>query len=230
MLRNWSFLMDALSEMDTRSKGRVTTVSGEVMSVKKACLRRERGMKKHFYALALMIALVVIVSGCDITITTNGSKSSATVPPSSSSPSPAQFGTQSKTANCQAHGGLPDSACTPGAVFPNATAQQICTSGYSSSVRNVPTSEKDQAYAEYGIAHHSAGQYEVDHLVSLELGGSNDIANLWPEAASPTPGFHQKDQVENYLHDQVCSGAVSLTAAQHEIATNWLAVYSRMNG
>ena len=58
--------------------------------------------------------------------------------------------------------------------------------------------------------------------------GSNDIANLWPEAASPTPGFHQKDQVENYLHDQVCSGAISLKDAQTEIATNWLTVYNRM--
>jgi len=46
--------------------------------------------------------------------------------------------------------------------------------------------------------------------------------------ASPTPGFHQKDQVENYLHDQVCSGTISLATAQQEIATNWLAVYHSM--
>ena len=58
--------------------------------------------------------------------------------------------------------------------------------------------------------------------------GSNDIANLWPEAASPTPGFHQKDEVENYLHDQVCSGAMSLKDAQTQIDTNWLTVYQRM--
>ena len=95
-------------------------------------------------------------------------------------------------------------------------------------LRNVPYSEKDQAYAEYGIQYHSPGQYEVDHLIPLELGGSNDIANLWPEAASPKPGFHEKDQVENYLHDQVCSGAMSLQDAQTQIATNWLAVYHRM--
>ncbi|MGH2501500.1 MAG: HNH endonuclease signature motif containing protein, partial [Ktedonobacterales bacterium] len=84
--------------------------------------------------------------------------------------------------------------------------------------------------AEYGISSHYAGQYEVDHLVSLELGGSNDIANLWPELASPTPGFHQKDKVENYMHDQVCSGAVPLATAQQEIATNWLALYQQMGG
>jgi hypothetical protein len=62
-------------------------------------------------------------------------------------------------------------------------------------------------------------------LISLELGGSNDISNLWPEAADPTPGFHQKDQVENYLHKQVCEGKLSLKQAQQEIATDWLRVY-----
>jgi hypothetical protein len=139
-----------------------------------------------------------------------------------------QFGVQTKTSGCQAVNALPDPGCTPGAIFPNVTKDQVCQPGYASSVRNVPSSEKDQVYAEYGIASHFPGQYEVDHLVSLELGGSNDIANLWPEAASPTPGFHQKDQVENYLHDQVCSGAVSLQQAQIEIATNWLAVYQQM--
>ncbi len=138
------------------------------------------------------------------------------------------FGKQTKTSGCVSVNALPDSACTPGAIFPDATRDKICVSGYSSQVRNVPDSEKNQAYAEYGITQHTTGEYEVDHLVSLELGGSNDISNLWPEPASPTPGFHQKDQVENYLHDQVCSGAISLQDAQTEIATDWLAVYQSM--
>jgi len=187
-------------------------------------------MKKYLSVLILVATLLVALSGCDVTISTNGPAGTATPSGSAAPPSSgtAHFGKQTKTSGCVAHGGLPDSACTPGAIFPNATVQEICTSGYSSSVRNVPTSEKDQAYAEYGIQSHYAGQYEVDHLVPLELGGSNDIANLWPEAASPTPGFHQKDQVENYLHDQMCSGAISLREAQNEIATNWLAVYNRM--
>ncbi len=140
------------------------------------------------------------------------------------------LGQRTKTSNCQVQGALEDIACTPGAIFPDATTNQICQSGYSSSVRNVPTSEKDAVYAEYGIQSHTTGQYEVDHLVSLELGGSNDIANLWPEAASPKPGFHEKDQVENYLHNQVCSGAISLHNAQLEIVNNWLNVYSQMSG
>jgi hypothetical protein len=83
-------------------------------------------------------------------------------------------------------------------------------------------------YAEYGITERNPGDFEVDHLVPLELGGSNDIANLWPEAAAPPPGFHQKDQVENYLHDQVCSGSMNLLDAQRAIATNWLDVFQRL--
>jgi len=142
----------------------------------------------------------------------------------------AKFGVQTKTSGCQAHNGLPDSACTPGAVLATGTKEAICVSGYARSVRNVPQSVKNQAYSSYGITSRNPGEYEVDHLVSLELGGSNDIANLWPELATPTPGFHQKDQVENYLHDQVCKGAISLAQAQNEIATNWFAVYNRMNG
>lgn len=138
------------------------------------------------------------------------------------------LGPRSKTHGCTVRGPLPDSACTPGSVFINATKSRICVLGYSRSVRNVSSSTKRTAYLEYGIASHTRGQYEVDHLVSLELGGSNSIANLWPEAAAPSPGFHQKDAVENYLHSQVCNGVIGLKQAQHEIATNWLAIYRKM--
>lgn len=144
------------------------------------------------------------------------------------STSSAVLGVRTRTADCIAQGGLQDKPCTPGAVFPQATKEEVCVKGYSSSVRNVPQSEKDAVYAEYGIYHHTAGQYEVDHLISLELGGSNDIANLWPEASLPVPGFHQKDLVENYLHSKVCSGVISLQEAQKEISANWLSVYNQM--
>ncbi len=140
---------------------------------------------------------------------------------------PTLLGQRTKTSGCVSHNALPDSACTPGAIL-NVSRDQICVPGYSTNVRDVPESEKNQVYAEYGVTQHSAGEYEVDHLVSLELGGSNDIANLWPEPAEPKPGFHEKDKVENYLHDQVCSGAISLQEAQREIASNWLQVYQSM--
>ena len=139
-----------------------------------------------------------------------------------------QWGVRTKTSGCQVQGPLPDPACTPGDIFPDVTQEQVCTPGYSSSVRSVPASEKDAVYAEYGITHRTTGQYEVDHFVSLELGGSNDISNLFPEAAEPVPGFHQKDKVENYLHAEMCKGNLTLAEAQRQIATNWVAVYDQM--
>jgi hypothetical protein len=154
----------------------------------------------------------------------------ATSAAATSTPAQPQWGSRTKTTACVIQGPFPDPACTPGDIFPDVTKDQVCTSGYSSSVRNVPASEKDAVYAEYGITQHTTGEYEVDHFISLELGGSNDISNLFPEAASPTPGFHQKDQVENYLHEHVCEGALPLAEAQRQIATNWLAVYLTLSG
>jgi hypothetical protein len=179
-------------------------------------------------------ALLLSLSACTIVVpnnTTTGSGSSGggqnpggQTNPGTQKP---RWGVQTKTSSCQVNGPRQDLACTPGDVL-NVTKDDICQSGYARSVRNVPTSVKDKVYAEYGITSRSTGEYEVDHLVSLELGGSNDISNLWPEAASPKPGFHEKDKVENYLHDQVCSSAVSLQDAQAQIATDWLVIYNQM--
>jgi hypothetical protein len=85
-------------------------------------------------------------------------------------------------------------------------------------VRDVSSSVKDQVYAEYGITDHT--NYVIDHLVSLELGGSNDISNLWPERSDEAK---RKDVVENALHDSVCGGSMSLADAQTQIRTWWTA-------
>ena len=69
---------------------------------------------------------------------------------------------------------------------------------------------------------------EIDHIVPLELGGSNDVDNLFPEPGSGKASYHVKDELENRLHDPVCSGAMSLRAAQRGIATNWEALYHRV--
>ena len=95
---------------------------------------------------------------------------------------------------------------------------EICQQGYSATVRNVSEETKQQVYREYGIYQHKTGEYEVDHIIPLEIGGSNDISNLFPEAASPKPGFHEKDQVENYLRVQVCGHKMDLKQAQAALA------------
>jgi len=126
---------------------------------------------------------------------------------------------------------LPNSALTPGETFADATAVQVCVSGYAGRVRNVLREQYFQLYAAYGLAYpQPSGAYELDHLIPLELGGDNSDRNLWPEPAAPVPGFHQKDELENVLHDQVCTGRLTLADAQHGIAADWLALYHRYLG
>jgi hypothetical protein len=71
---------------------------------------------------------------------------------------------------------------------------------------------------------------EIDHIVSLELGGSNNVANLFPEPGSGAANYHRKDQLENRLHDMVCAGSISMRTAQRSIARDWEALYRRVFG
>ena len=76
----------------------------------------------------------------------------------------------------------------------------------------------------------SASDYELDHLIPLDLGGCPDCSeNLWLEPYAPQPGARQKDEVEAYLHKQVCHGSISLDAAQKAIAGDWYKVYLEMH-
>jgi hypothetical protein len=124
----------------------------------------------------------------------------------------------------------PDPSLTPGATLPVTTAD-ICTPGYSRKVRSVPIEVKRDVYRRYGIATHRAGEYEIDHLISLELGGSNFERNLWPQSYWSVPwNAHVKDALENALHREVCDGRLSLATAQHDIATDWVGAYRKYVG
>ena len=73
-----------------------------------------------------------------------------------------------------------------------------------------------------GITSHAPGAYEVDHLISLELGGSNDIHNLWPEPYGGADNAHTKDGMENRLRTEVCGGQITLAQGQDEIVHWWM--------
>ncbi|WEP00660.1 hypothetical protein A6P39_043885 (plasmid) [Streptomyces sp. FXJ1.172] len=136
---------------------------------------------------------------------------------------------------------LPDLKCTPGATSPAVTqanlAQTICRKGgYTKDIRPpvaVTGKEKKLNAASYGYTG-SLGDAEYDHDISLQLGGDpNDARNLWVEPADPghRPGGginNKKDPVETKLHTAVCSGKVTLKAAQQAIATDWTTALSRL--
>ncbi len=120
---------------------------------------------------------------------------------------------------------LPRRALTPGVALAVGRAR-VCTPGYASAVRDVPDAEKSAVYNRYGVIW-VPYQHEVDHLISLELGGSNAIRNLWPEPYAGGWGARTKDVLENRLHDLVCEGRVTLRSAQRQEAGDWIAAYRK---
>lgn len=128
---------------------------------------------------------------------------------------------------------LPDPSCTPGETNSNVNQSNIfstiCKKGYSATIRP-PVSYTEplklEQIKEYGYDDTNPRDYEEDHFISLELGGSpTDPKNLWPE---PHPSFNEKDKVEDYLHKEVCNGNLTLTQAQQEITHNWYTIYQQL--
>ncbi|MCW7941711.1 lipoprotein [Streptomyces hygroscopicus] len=135
---------------------------------------------------------------------------------------------------------LEDPNCTPGAISPAVTQTNLKTTicrkgGYTKGIRppaSITGQEKRLNAASYGYTGR-LGDAEYDHLVSLELGGDpNDARNLWVEPADPghtgSGVNNKKDPVESQLHTAVCSGKVTLAAAQQAIVTDWTTALSRL--
>ena len=133
------------------------------------------------------------------------------------------------------------SSIRPSVSYTNALKKAQLFGGYyfvvpGHSLRVATSTDSPTIFFDMGYATTTPALYEEDHVISLELGGSpDDPANLWPEpytndVGGQNLGAHEKDKVENYLHSQVCSGAMTLVEAQTEIKTNWVAVYAKMKG
>lgn len=133
---------------------------------------------------------------------------------------------------------VPDDTLTPGLVE-STDAAAICVPGYASAHRDVPARRKLEVYAAYGVTPHArlvqAGtgrsyrqsDYEVDHRVSVELGGSNLAGNLWIQSYGLRRfNAHWKDALENRLHWLVCvGGTLSLADAQAALLGDWTQAY-----
>ena len=107
---------------------------------------------------------------------------------------------------------------TPGVLNPDVTQANVrstvCRRGWTSTIRppisytNALKRRQMRQYGEKG----SLSDYQEDHLISLELGGSpTDPRNLWPE---PYPRASQMDQIENELNSEICDGQLTLAQAQ----------------
>jgi hypothetical protein len=120
----------------------------------------------------------------------------------------------------------PDMSLTPGAVFP-VTAAEVCRPAMRNRCGTSPEGPK-----RWSIASTASRTFDPlptrSHLISLGLGGSNDIRNLWPESLDTHPwNGRAKDRLEERLHKLVCKGALSLDEAQTAIASDWIAAYQK---
>ena len=127
----------------------------------------------------------------------------------------------------------PDPTLTPG-VARTTDAKQICAKGFrTGDYRHTSAATKAEVYREYGVIKNKgdcAHGCEVDHLIALEDGGADELANLWPEPYEPRPGAHEKDKLETRLHVLVCDGSITLEEAQREISSDWIAAFEKYIG
>jgi hypothetical protein len=121
---------------------------------------------------------------------------------------------------------LPNPRLTPGDAF-DVTVKDIAVPGYAKRVRHVPVSLKRAVFKAYGIPWERHSGYEVDHLISLELGGSNSIRNLWPESYFGQWNARVKDRLENRLKLMVVHGKLDLKTAQTAISKDWVSAYQK---
>ncbi len=126
----------------------------------------------------------------------------------------------------QEGGVRPIAYLTPGATRPVAV-EDLC--GRRSSMPPPIHPRVRRAVArDYSVEHLPAHDYELDYLITPELGGSDDRQNLWPERyGSVLWNAHVKDELEQLLPALVCAGTLPLATAQRDLAADWIAAYKK---
>jgi len=121
----------------------------------------------------------------------------------------------------------PNPELTPGAIR-QVSISDVCAVPHEEVVVDVPNSLREKILREYGIKEKRKGDYEIDFLIAPSLGGTEELRNLWPEPyASPVWNARVKDDLEERLHELVCSGKVNLRTAQNDISADWIGAYKK---
>lgn len=120
---------------------------------------------------------------------------------------------------------MPNRALTPGAIRA-VTRKDVCKAQGAEGSQQIPEFLQREVFEEYGMPNARPEDYELDYLITPELGGSADVRNLWPEPHSRTEwNSYTKDALENRLHELVCGGQLDLGTAQRDISKDWIAAY-----
>lgn len=120
---------------------------------------------------------------------------------------------------------LPVASITPGATW-DVSLEDLCSGA--PRVRPITAAMRMRVLSAYGVEDVPSDQYELDYLITPELGGATDARNLWPQKyASPIWNARVKDELERLLPTMVCSHRLDLTTAQRDMAIDWIAAYKK---
>jgi len=134
---------------------------------------------------------------------------------------------------------IPNLHITPGSVRAGLSKTKICTIKWGKDQRHVTEAMKRQVFALYGYSGNDdprcvpAGKRhcEIDHLISRELGGADEVSNLWPQAYGTSPwNAVLKDKLENRLHKEMCAGKIPLKKARDMLVNDWREAYKKYYG
>jgi hypothetical protein len=127
----------------------------------------------------------------------------------------------------------------PGAANPDITQdnidQTICDKTHTWTTRSIrppakyTTGLKIQQLARLGWKDQDRRHYEEDHIIAIEDGGNpTDPNNLWPESYLTIPNAHDKDHLENYVHQLICERKVTLVEGQRMLSVDWVDAWRQM--
>jgi hypothetical protein len=121
---------------------------------------------------------------------------------------------------------LPNKTLTPGAA--RRSAEDACIAQHEEVIKPVSAELRNKVFEEYGMTNINPDDYETDYLIAPDLGGQEDIRNLWPQPRK-SAGWNSeaKDALEERLHGLVCSGQLNILTAQKDISSNWTEAYQR---
>jgi hypothetical protein len=133
----------------------------------------------------------------------------------------------------------PNLQITPGSSRAGLSKAKICSIKWGKDERHVNEAMKKQAFSLYGYTGNDdprcvpAGKRhcEIDHLVSRELGGADEVINLWPQAYGTSPwNAVLKDKLENRLHKEMCAGNITLKKSREMLVSDWREAYKKYYG
>ena len=123
-------------------------------------------------------------------------------------------------------GALPVAALTPGATI-DIDVRDVCDQT-PRAPQEIGAAVRQAVLESYGMEGVPPDQYELDYLITPQLGGAPDARNLWPQRyGARVWNASVKDQLEDLLPRLVCEGRVELRSAQTEIAADWVAAYRK---